>query len=185
MAGPSPLRESLADRLRATWRGPTSFTAVVPMGTADAGPIGNRLARLDPDFQRVLPEVKDLHSFRLCAVPPGAGAGVGASACPRQLHSRRPARRARVRSHYGRRAAPLAGTCRRRALSAAGQAARLARPVPGPRADPPARSDRADRRRHPRQSPVAGTGRCVRRRPGTSGRVEHGDPGGDHQASDT
>lgn len=73
--GLSLAAEPLRDRLRARWRGPRSFTAVVPMPGLEATTLHARLARLDAAFQATLGNVGDLHSFRLVAVPPDAKGG--------------------------------------------------------------------------------------------------------------
>ena len=64
------LKERLSDRLRARWRGPRSFTAILPMPGVTFAELNARLNRLSSAMLQALGEVSDLHSFRLCGVPP-------------------------------------------------------------------------------------------------------------------
>ncbi len=62
--------EPLTERLRALWRRPLSFTALVPVGTIPAAEVQARITGLVPQFRAALPAVGGLHTFRLVAAPP-------------------------------------------------------------------------------------------------------------------
>lgn len=66
----SARRESWRERLRATWRGPRSLTALVPLRSVGVPEAEANLAALAPALVAALGHVEDLHSFRIVVVPP-------------------------------------------------------------------------------------------------------------------
>jgi hypothetical protein len=60
---------TLRERLVAVWRGPRSFTAIVPAPEATVAAARERIDGLEPALQKALARVSDLHSLRLCVVP--------------------------------------------------------------------------------------------------------------------
>lgn len=68
--GTSEFRESGRERRRATWRGPRSFTALVPVAGVPLPELLTRLRELNTRLLESLRQVDDLHSFRLVAVHP-------------------------------------------------------------------------------------------------------------------
>jgi hypothetical protein len=70
--------EPLSERLRATWRRPLSFTALVPVGTLSVADLNGRIARLAPQIKAGIATIGSLHTFRLAGAPP---AGPGGRAC--------------------------------------------------------------------------------------------------------
>jgi hypothetical protein len=67
---PSPV--AWHERLLATWRSPSSFTALVPVPDGNEEKLRAALAGLGREFEATLAAVDDLHSFRLVVVPANA-----------------------------------------------------------------------------------------------------------------
>jgi hypothetical protein len=63
------VRETLGERVRASWRGPRSFTSVVPLPGADWQKLRSTLEAERDRYEERVKGIEDLHSFRLCAVP--------------------------------------------------------------------------------------------------------------------
>jgi hypothetical protein len=61
------------ERLLATWRSPLSFTTLIPVLARTEAELAGLLGGMAGEFERVLPAVEDLHSFRLVVVPANAG----------------------------------------------------------------------------------------------------------------
>jgi hypothetical protein len=62
--------EPLTERLRALWRRPLSFTALVPVGMASAADVHARIAALAPQLKAAMAAIGELHTFRLVVAPP-------------------------------------------------------------------------------------------------------------------
>ncbi len=82
--------EPWTERLRARWRGPRSFTAVLPLADGDAPSARGRIRRLERELEAGLAEVEDLHFLRLVVVPPDERTGPGLRLLLNVVHDRPP-----------------------------------------------------------------------------------------------
>jgi hypothetical protein len=85
------MRERLSERLRATWRGPRSLTAIVPIPGASTDVLRARLEALAAPIEAAVAAVPTLHSLRMAAVPAREGEQPGASVLVNLVHDEPPA----------------------------------------------------------------------------------------------
>lgn len=80
--------ETWFDRVRGRWRGPRSFTAILPLGDGDPRAARRRIRGLEGALEAELAGVRDLHFLRLVAVPADARTGAGPRLLLNVVHDR-------------------------------------------------------------------------------------------------